>query len=77
MTVFTLLYDYDGVCSLVKVNVPFSQTHVKKPSSLRIAVIGQSQFGADVYSLLRRQGHQIVGVFTILDKNDRADPLGR
>lgn len=44
---------------------------------MKIAVIGQSQFGADVYTLLKKQGHEIVGVFTILDKNDRPDPLGK
>lgn len=44
--------------------------------SLRVAVIGQSQFGADVYNLLKKQGHDIVGVFTIPDKNGRPDPLG-
>ena len=32
-------------------------------------------FGADVYNLLRTQGHDIVGVFTIPDANGKADPL--
>lgn len=36
---------------------------------------GQSVFGADVYKLLRTQGHDIVGVFTIPDANGKADPL--
>ena len=44
-------------------------------NSLRIAIIGQSQFGAEVYNLLRHQGHTIVGVFTIPDKG-KPDPLG-
>ena len=38
---------------------------------LRIAVIGQSVFAKDVYSLIRKNGHTIVGVFTIPDKNGR------
>ena len=47
-----------------------------KLKSLKIAVIGQSKFGADVYKLLRKQGHEIVGVFTIPDKDGRPDLLG-
>lgn len=43
---------------------------------MKIAVIGQSAFGADVYKLLKQNGHEIVGVFTIPDKNDREDILG-
>ena len=42
---------------------------------LRIAVIGQSVFGQEVYSLLRRQGKNVVGVFTVPDNNGRPDPL--
>ena len=38
-------------------------------AALRIAVIGQSNFGADVYKLLRKKGHKIVGVFTVPDIN--------
>uniref|UniRef100_A0A914WIY9 Uncharacterized protein n=1 Tax=Plectus sambesii TaxID=2011161 RepID=A0A914WIY9_9BILA len=34
---------------------------------MKIAVIGQSAFGADVYKLLKQNGHEIVGVFTIPD----------
>lgn len=45
--------------------------------SLRIAIIGQSQFGADVYKLLRDQKHQIVAVFTIPDVKGRADQLAQ
>ena len=44
--------------------------------SLKIAVIGQSKFGADVYKLLKKQGHEIVAVFTIPDKDGRQDLLG-
>lgn len=45
-------------------------------SNLKIAIIGQSQFGEEVYKLLRKDGHEIVGVFTIPDVKGRADPLG-
>ena len=43
--------------------------------NLKVAVIGQSQFGQEVYKALRRDGHEIVGVFTIPDKAGRPDPL--
>lgn len=43
---------------------------------MRIAVIGQSVFGAEVFRLLRQNGHEIVGVFTIPDVNGKPDPLG-
>ncbi|ESP04553.1 hypothetical protein LOTGIDRAFT_237306 [Lottia gigantea] len=42
---------------------------------MKIAVIGQSLFGAEVYKLLQRNGHEIVGVFTVPDVNGKADPL--
>uniref|UniRef100_A0AAX7UA49 10-formyltetrahydrofolate dehydrogenase n=1 Tax=Astatotilapia calliptera TaxID=8154 RepID=A0AAX7UA49_ASTCA len=42
---------------------------------MRIAVIGQSLFGQEVYKELRKDGHTIVGVFTIPDKDGKADPL--
>lgn len=43
---------------------------------MKIAVIGQSLFGQEVYSQLRKEGHEIVGVFTVPDKNGKVDPLG-
>ncbi|XP_007253376.2 cytosolic 10-formyltetrahydrofolate dehydrogenase [Astyanax mexicanus] len=43
---------------------------------MRIAVIGQSLFGQEVYKELKKEGHIIVGVFTIPDKDGKADPLG-
>ncbi|XP_075852069.1 cytosolic 10-formyltetrahydrofolate dehydrogenase [Microcebus murinus] len=43
---------------------------------MKIAVIGQSLFGQEVYFQLRKDGHQVVGVFTIPDKDGKADPLG-
>ncbi|XP_071816025.1 mitochondrial 10-formyltetrahydrofolate dehydrogenase-like isoform X1 [Apostichopus japonicus] len=52
----------------------FSTTK-KIMSNLKIAIIGQSQFGEEVYKLLRKDGHEIVGVFTIPDVKGRADPL--
>ena len=51
----------------------FAQADLAK---LKVAVIGQSQFGADVYQLLRNQQHQVVGVFTIPDVQGKPDILG-
>lgn len=45
-------------------------------AQLKVAIIGQSNFAAEVYKLLRQDGHKITGVFTIPDKNNREDPLG-
>uniref|UniRef100_A0A8D3E3S7 10-formyltetrahydrofolate dehydrogenase n=1 Tax=Scophthalmus maximus TaxID=52904 RepID=A0A8D3E3S7_SCOMX len=45
------------------------------PNKLKLAIIGQSQFGQEVYSSLRKQGHRVVGVFTVPDKDGKADPL--
>ncbi|XP_071784206.1 cytosolic 10-formyltetrahydrofolate dehydrogenase-like isoform X1 [Asterias amurensis] len=42
---------------------------------MKIAVIGQSQFGEEVYKLIRKNGHEVVGVFTIPDVNGKADQL--
>ena len=45
---------------------------------MRVAIIGQSVFGAEVYKRLRDDGHQIVGVFTVCDdKQGRADVLAQ
>ncbi|XP_031621255.1 cytosolic 10-formyltetrahydrofolate dehydrogenase [Contarinia nasturtii] len=43
--------------------------------SLRIAIIGQSNFAADVLELLLESGYNVVGVFTIPDKGNREDIL--
>ena len=48
-----------------------------EPVKLRIAIIGQSLFGAEVYRLLRSLEHKIVGVFTVPDVKGRPDPLGK
>lgn len=45
-------------------------------AQLKVAIIGQSPFAAEVYKLLRQSGHQITGVFTVPDKGNREDPLG-
>lgn len=45
-------------------------------AQLKLAIIGQSNFAAEVYKLLKLNGHQITGVFTIPDKGNREDPLG-
>ena len=43
---------------------------------LKVAVIGQSQFAAEVYKKVKENGHEVVGVFTVPDdKNGRADAL--
>jgi len=44
---------------------------------LRVAVIGQSTFAAEVYKLLVKDGHKVVGVFTVPDQGNREDPLGK
>lgn len=43
--------------------------------SLRIAIIGQSNFAAEVLELILEGGYQVVGVFTIADKGNREDIL--
>lgn len=43
---------------------------------MRIAVIGKSAFGADVYQELINAGHEVTVVCTELDKNGRADLIG-
>ncbi|XP_001602871.1 cytosolic 10-formyltetrahydrofolate dehydrogenase [Nasonia vitripennis] len=42
---------------------------------LKVAIIGQSNFAAEVYKSLKRDGHEVTGVFTIPDKVNREDPL--
>lgn len=42
---------------------------------LRIAIIGQSNFAADVLELLLESNYDVVGVFTIPDKGNREDIL--
>ncbi|GAB5574168.1 cytosolic 10-formyltetrahydrofolate dehydrogenase isoform X1 [Prionailurus iriomotensis] len=44
-------------------------------NKLKLALIGQSLFGQEVYSHLRKEGHRVVGVFTVPDKDGKTDPL--
>lgn len=69
------LYRLSSVDSavLTSVGVSLQNSCVER---MRIAVIGQSLFGQEVYKELRKDGHVIVGVFTIPDKDGKADPLG-
>ena len=41
-----------------------------------MAIIGQSSFAGEVYKLLRKDGHTVVGVFTVPDQGSREDPVG-
>lgn len=43
---------------------------------MKVAIIGQSVFGAETFIKIKEAGHEIVGVFTICDdSNGKADPL--
>ncbi|XP_050604414.1 mitochondrial 10-formyltetrahydrofolate dehydrogenase isoform X1 [Macaca nemestrina] len=53
----------------------FSTGRVYFKNKLKLALIGQSLFGQEVYSHLRKEGHRVVGVFTVPDKDGKADPL--
>lgn len=44
-------------------------------NELRIAIIGQNNFAADVLELIIESGYKVVGVFTIPDKGSREDVL--
>ena len=54
----------------------FPRSSRPNPAAMKIAVIGQSLFGQEVYCHLREEGHEVVGVFTAPDKDGKADPLG-
>ncbi|XP_011385255.1 mitochondrial 10-formyltetrahydrofolate dehydrogenase [Pteropus vampyrus] len=53
----------------------FSTGRVYFKNKLKLALIGQSIFGQEVYSHLCKEGHRVVGVFTVPDKDGKADPL--
>ncbi|XP_004589642.2 mitochondrial 10-formyltetrahydrofolate dehydrogenase isoform X3 [Ochotona princeps] len=53
----------------------FSTSPIYLKNKLKLALIGQSLFGQEVYSHLRKEGHRVVGVFTVPDKDGKADPL--
>ena len=42
-------------------------TTAQDMARLRVAVIGQSNFGAEVYKSIKEKGHEVVGVFTVPD----------
>ncbi|XP_063833177.1 cytosolic 10-formyltetrahydrofolate dehydrogenase [Ostrinia nubilalis] len=54
---------------------PVSISEDRPKQKLRVAIIGQSTFAAEVFKLLVKDGHEIAGVFTVLDKGNREDPL--
>eukprot|EP00164_Ancoracysta_twista_P018811 GFYU01032743.1.p1 GENE.GFYU01032743.1~~GFYU01032743.1.p1 ORF type:complete len:346 (+),score=93.27 GFYU01032743.1:53-1090(+) len=56
-------------------NAPAATTISPPNRKLKIAIIGQENFGAAVMKRLRREGHEIVGVFTPPQKGNRKDPL--
>jgi len=43
--------------------------------TLDVAIIGQSLFAAEVYKLIKANGHRVVGIFTIPDQGIKEDPL--
>ncbi|ESN92688.1 hypothetical protein HELRODRAFT_108094 [Helobdella robusta] len=52
--------------------------HTKEyKEGLKVAIIGQSQFAVEVYKLLRKNGHRVVGIFTIPDVKGKQDPLAQ
>ncbi|KAM9673302.1 mitochondrial 10-formyltetrahydrofolate dehydrogenase [Trichechus inunguis] len=53
----------------------FSTGRVYFKNKLKLALIGQSLFGQEVYSHLQKEGHRVVGVFTVPDRDGKADPL--
>ncbi|XP_045635943.1 mitochondrial 10-formyltetrahydrofolate dehydrogenase [Ursus americanus] len=53
----------------------FSTGQVYFKNKLKLALIGQSLFGQEVYHHLCKEGHRVVGVFTVPDKDGKADPL--
>ena len=42
---------------------------------LRVAIIGQSSFAAEVYKRIKANGHEIVGIFTVPDKGGKEDAV--
>jgi len=42
---------------------------------MKVAIIGQSPFATEVYRTIRKEGHTIVGIFTVMDKNGKQDPV--
>lgn len=77
---FHSMYYEQYMCIMNAINVFLlcvSSQLVPSSRTMRIAVIGQSLFGKEVYKELVKEGHQVVGVFTIPDKDGKSDLLGR
>lgn len=55
--------------------VPAAVAATDDTQKLRIAIIGQSNFAADVLELILDGGYEVVGVFTVADKGSREDVL--
>ena len=49
----------------------FSESSGKLSKKMRVAIIGQSPFAAEVYRSILKDGHKIAGIFTVLDKNGK------
>lgn len=53
-----------GAASFCRRSLSLSPIHYQQ-DKLRVAIIGQSLFGLEVYKHLRTLGHEVAGVFTI------------
>ncbi|KAJ6658879.1 hypothetical protein lerEdw1_019515 [Lerista edwardsae] len=73
MKVRGTMCDEDPGPDSVQNSVPRQGVHYH--NKLKLALIGQSLFGQEVYRHLQKEGHKVVGVFTVPDKNGKADPL--
>ncbi|XP_053664538.1 cytosolic 10-formyltetrahydrofolate dehydrogenase [Anopheles marshallii] len=65
----------DPVKSDTKTNGFHKPTNGHHTEELKIAIIGQSNFAAEVLEVLLERDHLVVGVFTIADKGNREDTL--
>ncbi|OWK58314.1 Mitochondrial 10-formyltetrahydrofolate dehydrogenase [Lonchura striata] len=63
------------ICTTAANMFCFNSFYQAYQHKLKLALIGQSIFGQEVYKKLRKEGHKVVGVFTVPDKNGQADPL--
>ncbi|XP_043223831.1 cytosolic 10-formyltetrahydrofolate dehydrogenase-like isoform X1 [Amphibalanus amphitrite] len=67
------LFSVSGMVLRNNFNRTFSTS--RSCEKLRVAIIGQSSFAGEVYKLLRKDGHTVVGVFTVPDQGAREDPV--
>jgi len=51
------------------------QIHQSVKNKMKVAIIGQSPFATEVYRSIMKNGHNIVGIFTVMDKNGKQDPV--